>query len=296
MRIAHATDIHWYEPATTSELLRSPKRLIGTANLIFRRRKNHFSRTVQAALVQHLTDLKPDLVCLTGDLTSTSLDSEFATARAALDPVLSTTPTFVIPGNHDRYTHGAHNSDRIRKHFDVWMGGTGPVTRLEIGSLTVLGLDPNQPTGLHAHGILPADQLIGLSHALNSPDLESRDVVLCVHYPLLDRQGALYDGWDHGLRNAAAVIEVLRKARKRPLAILSGHEHRGYRVDVDLGDVRVPLLNCGSSGYAYRPEVQRCAAMAVYDVTDGKLGAIERFHYDGNGFRPEEGGAFATGR
>lgn len=293
MRIAHATDIHWYEPATWTDLLRSPKRFVGTANLYLGGRRHHFSRIVQDALVRHIVSLRPDLVCLTGDLTSTASEAEFATARAALEPVLRDFPTFVIAGNHDRYTYGSHRTDRIRTHFGPWMGDGRPVTRRDLGPVTLFGLDPNHPTGLDARGDLPPEQLEGLRAALADPALTGRTVALCIHYPLLDRSGAVYDDRHHGLQNARALIAVLRDAKHRPAVVLCGHEHHGFRVDLDVGDARIPIVNCGTSGCAERG--RRTASMCVLDVGDGRIAGIERYRYRDAEFRLEEGGAFASG-
>ncbi len=295
MRVAHATDIHWQLPPSARELC-TFKRALGTANLYLRGRRHHFQREVQDALVAHLVDAAPDLVLITGDLTATALRSEFALARERLAPVLDRFPTFVIPGNHDVYTPGAWRERRIEAHFGEFMGEGGPVRRVDVGSVTCLGLDPNRPTWLLASGVLPEDQLDGLRDALADPALADRIVVLCIHYPILDRHGHLYDGVNHGLRNAGALVEVLRQAPVRPALIVHGHEHHGYAVDLDLDGARVPIRNCGSSGYAWMPARGRAAATNIYTLDRAGLRHTERFLYDGERFAPEPGGAYATGR
>lgn len=295
MRLAHATDIHWFVPPRASQL--TVKRTLGTANLYVRGRRHDFDEAVQGALVAHLVALAPDLVVITGDLTAQALPEEFEKARVALDPVLGRVPTFVIPGNHDVYTPGAKRERRIEAWFGDWMGLGGPVTRRDEGEITVLGLDPNRPTLVSASGVLPADQLIALAEALSQPDLAGRFVVLAIHYPVVDRRGALYDGASHGLRNAAELVGLLEQAPRRPDLILCGHKHHGYRSELVLGDgARVPVINCGSSGQAHQPDRQRAAAMCVYTVEHGALSEVERYLHDGAAFVPEPGGAFATGR
>lgn len=296
MRIAHATDIHWTVPAPLGRL--ASKRFLGVMNQVVGGRGKHFERRVQQGLVDHLVGLSPDLVVITGDLTTTALDEEFALAREELAPVLQATPTFIIPGNHDLYTRGAQRESRIVKHFGPWMHGNsphGPVTRLDLGPVTVLGLDPNRAHVLSS-GWLPDSQLRGLADALRDPALDGQVVVLAIHYPILDRRGAVYDGLNHGLRNGRALIEVLRQAPRRPHAILHGHEHHGFTVGLDLGDVTIPIYDCGSSGYAFLPEKRRAAAMNVYHLEAGRLAGVERYLWQDAGFAPEPGGAYATGR
>jgi 3',5'-cyclic AMP phosphodiesterase CpdA len=296
MRIAHATDIHWFVPPRLLDL-RSFKRTIGTANLYLRGRRHHFPEEVQTALVDFLRSLAPDLVCLTGDLTSTALPAEFEKARNALAPLLASVPTFVIPGNHDVYTPGAQRERRMQQWFGEWMHiGEGGLGSMDLGATTVLGLDPNRPTRISASGCIPAAQLEALAVALRRPDLADRSVVLCVHYPLFDRRGALYDNWEHGLRNVADLVQVFAEAPRRPDLILHGHEHHGYRSAVALPDgTSIPVFNSGSSGYA-NPAKGRGAAVNVYDLAPGQPLAVERFLYGTDGFAPEPGGAYGTGR
>ncbi|NCG20162.1 MAG: hypothetical protein GWP91_14230 [Rhodobacterales bacterium] len=296
MRIAHVTDIHWQVTPTLGEM--TPKRILGTANLYLRGRRHHFQPAVQDALVQHLVKLAPDLVLITGDLTAQALSGEFQAAFDALKPVLETLPTFVIPGNHDVYTPEAQKAQRIRELFGPYMGiGEQAMTRIDQGPLTVLGLDPNHPQMLQASGAIPQDQLDDLKAALNEPTLATQTVVLALHYPVLDRHGEIYDGDHHGLRNARALIDVLEGAAKRPDWIVHGHEHHGFTVDLKLSNGAVPIHTCGSSGYAWMPEHKRAAAMNVYTVNDG-LTKVVRYLYQGadEGFIPEQGGAYSTGR
>lgn len=271
------------------------KRLIGAINLYAFGRRHHFTREVQAALVEALVAQRPDAVVLTGDLTASALPEEFEAARAALEPLLTRVPTLVQAGNHDVYTTGAARAARIQDHFGPWMHlGADGIARLSLPGLTVLGLDPNRPHPL-ASGRIPDAQLHALPGALAAAP-PSDGVMLALHYPILDRRGALYDGLEHGLRNAGALVEVLRAAPRRPCAIVHGHRHHGFRVDLDLGDVKVPVFNPGSSGYAWLPREQRAACFNVYEVEAGRLVGIERFQLGEGGFAPEPGGPYATGR
>lgn len=293
MRIAHATDIHWFAPPRLRDL--PSKRLLGTANLYLKGRRRHFDPGVQDALVASMTAQAPDAVIITGDLTAQALDTEFALARTKLGPLLASVPSLVIEGNHDVYTRGAAAADRLETHF-------APFTHLQDDGLAVLsvpglyaiGLDPNRPH-LTASGVVPAAQLEALPGALASAP-EQDAVVLALHYPVLDRRGAPYVGWEHGLRNAHDLIEVLRQAPRRPDLIIHGHDHHGFQVDLDLGDCTVPILNPGSSGYAFLPDHDRAACFNVYTFDGPTLVDVERFRFDGTTFAPEAGGAYATGR
>ncbi len=295
VRIAHATDIHWTLRPSLRRL--ASKRLIQQANQIIGRRASHFTRDVQDSLMDHLVDLAPDGLFITGDLTTTALEEEFELARARLDPVLTTIPTLIIPGNHDVYTRKSQSKRRMFQTFGPWMGldsGAAPIARLDIGDVTLLGLDPTRPHPILSSGRVPQAQLDGLVPQLDS--MPERAVLLGLHYPILDRRGDLYDGLNHGLLNAGAVQNALASASHLPVAILHGHEHHGFTVDLDCGGRTVPIYNSGSSGYAFLPTKRRAAAMCVYTIEDGSLVDVERYLHTAEGFKPEPGGAYATGR
>jgi len=62
----------------------------------------HFGRHNETAAERLLTDiseLQPDLVVITGDLTERARHWQFAAARAFLEKLHY--PTIIIPGNHD---------------------------------------------------------------------------------------------------------------------------------------------------------------------------------------------------
>lgn len=292
-RIAHATDIHWHERPSLNRL--SPKRMLGGANLYLRGRVNHFDRRVQSSLVQAMIDARPDVALFTGDLTAEALPTEFALAHTALAPLFAAVPSFVQNGNHDVYTFGAARARRIENRFGPWMhlrpSGLGVMTR---PGVHVVGLDPTRPHAL-ASGRVPRAQLDALHDALAEAPPDAF-VVLAQHYPILDRTGAVYDGLGHGLLNARELIEVLRTAPRKPDLIVHGHIHHGFTVPLDLGDVSVPICNPGSGGYAHMPSRSRAACFNVYVVDGPKLIAVERYRHGPNGFEPEAGGAYATGR
>ncbi len=293
MRIVHATDIHWFVPPTALQL--ASKRALGTANLYLRHRKDHFDARVQRELVDAMDSVGADVLLVTGDLTAQALPAEFALAREALDPLLSRMPAFVQNGNHDVYTGGSARDDRIATLFEPWLHRTPDgLARLRLPGLTVIGLDPCRPH-ITASGLVPAHQLAALPAALEAAPQDDA-VILALHYPVLDRSGALYDRWAHGLRNAGALVEVLRSAPRAPTLIVHGHQHHGFTVPLHLHDVDVPIHDPGSSGYAWLPEEDRAACFNVYTVEGPALVGVERYRFGAEGFEPEAGGAYATGR
>jgi len=284
MRIAHLSDIHFTCWPKVHQM--SFKRLLGTANLILRRRKQDFPLSVQQRLVEHVQSLQPDAVIITGDLTGQALNHEFELALHTLKPLLERFPSFVIPGNHDVYTLAAHRNRRMEAFFGPWMALTGdsmPVTRMDMGQVTLLGVNPCRPAIL-ASGRLPDDQLQRLEQLLESPELTDRTVLLCIHYPIVDRKGAIYDSHAHGLLNAGPVVEMLQRVSQPPTAVLHGHVHHGYTLALAGTQRKVQILNSGSSGYAYQPLRQRAATMNVYTVGNQQIQKIEHHVFNGSDF------------
>ncbi len=102
MRLLLIGDIHAYRLYVSPWHLLG-KALLGQTNLwLYRRRK--FDLSLLPAVVARAVDLRPDLVLLSGDLTTTAYPGEFADVAAALRPLLAAVPTVAVPGNHDRYT------------------------------------------------------------------------------------------------------------------------------------------------------------------------------------------------
>lgn len=293
VRIAHATDIHWFVPPPLRQ--QSAKRLLGSANLYLAGRRHHFDRGVQDALVAAIVAQAPDVVVISGDLTATALPAEFEVALAALQPVLTRFPTFIVPGNHDVYTRGAQRDHRIARWFRPWMHGGTPegVARLDVGDVRLIGIDPNRPTGLGAAGELPGSAVHALADAVAATPTD-RACVVVGHYPLADRHGVLYDRASHGLRNAAAVVDALTAGARSADLYLHGHVHHGYRTLAPGSSL--PTFNPGSSGYAHQPAARRSACFGVYEVAPNKPPAARRLRWDGTCFADEDGGAWASGR
>lgn len=285
IRVAHFSDVHWHVTPAWSELCN--KRLLGSANLYLRGRAAEFDERAQAALVASVAAAEPTAVLITGDLTAQALPAEFEKARAALAPILDRFPTLVQNGNHDVYVGEAQRGRFLAKHFGPWMhGGDAGLARLDVGELTVFGLDPNRATTIDASGEVPTDQLDALRVALDGDDLVGRAVMLALHYPVVGPAGRPYDGWYHGLRNARALIDVLANARHAPIAVVHGHKHHAYHATIAAGSRAIPQYDPGSGGWAHDPAHHRAAAYNVYTL-DGAVFTAQRFVWDGSAFSAE---------
>ena len=295
LRIAHATDIHWTCRPPISSLF--GKRLLGSANLYLRGRARHFTRHAQDHLMEALEELSPDMLFLTGDLTAQALPEEFDLAREQLSTLLDSTPTFIMPGNHDAYTHASVRERNMEAVFGDWMhlrnDGIGVFQR---EGVTAVSLNPCRPTKLDAQGAVPQVQLEHLPEVLAEAPMGDF-ITLALHYPVVGKHGRPYAHGGHALVNAPKLIQVLNACERRPDMIIHGHIHKGYRSELLLEDGHtIPTFNPGSGGYAYMPKKDRAACFNVYSVEDGQLIGVERYRLGPEGFEPEDGGAYASGR
>lgn len=183
LRLVHVSDIHFWRYAFSPLQLFS-KRLLGMGSLLVRRaRKFRLERAEQ--VVNRVLDLNPDHILITGDLTTTALVAEFRVARRILEPWLrSDEKVTVIPGNHDRYTGGAHRDRRFEQFFGEFSPGSSyPWLRFLDAQTAILGLDPTR-AGLTARGKLPEAQLAGAKELLDRSGGQIKRLIVACHYPL----------------------------------------------------------------------------------------------------------------
>ena len=289
MRIAHITDIHVQAPPRFDEL--TAKRLLGTANLYLLGRKSKFSLAAQKAAVEAVVAGKPDAVLFTGDLTAQALDAEFSQARALLSPILDHFPTIMIPGNHDTYVRENTPGDRMRELFGAWMGDGMPSVDV-VDDVAFVRLETCRCHPLSS-GYTPDAQLPEAANILDT--IDGKFTFLCIHYPLLGRDGQPYGPATRSLSNGDTVRQFVNTTPGIS-AIVHGHEHHGFQTTIAGPNGPIPILNPGATGYAHLPDQDRTSHLCFYTIEDGQLSKVERLRFDGERFEPEPGGAFSTGR
>ena len=289
MRIAHITDIHVQAAPRFDEL--TAKRLLGTANLYLLGRKSKFSLAAQKAAVEAVVAGNPDVVLFTGDLTAQALDAEFSQARALLSPILDRFPTVMIPGNHDTYVRENTPGDRMRELFGEWMGDGMPSIDV-VNDVAFMRLETCRCHPLSS-GYTPDSQLHEAAALLDSA--KEKFTFLCIHYPLLGRDGLAYGPATRSLANGEAVRQFVNQTPGIN-AIVHGHEHHGFQTTIEGPDGSIPILNPGASGYSYLPDQNRTSHLCFYTIENGQMVNVERLRFDGERFNPEPGGAFASGR
>lgn len=264
MRVLHFSDIH-----LPAGLRGAParsfvgKRSVGWLNLQLRRRSVFRGGVAKVAALGSLcAEQEVDLVIMSGDYTTLGTEVELAAARAAVDPLIDQVLTYVtVPGNHDLYLPDAVHDGRFGRHFGDLLrsdlpnrctDGHWPLVRLVGDDVAVVVVNSSRPNPqvLKSSGRVPAEQLASLMQILDEPPIRTRFVFIVTHYAPCLADGRA-DRPHHGLENAhellAAVAEVERGA------LLCGHIHYGYRVEVP--EVKIPIYCGGSATYRNREHV-----------------------------------------
>ncbi len=250
----------------------------GWVNLQLARRDKRIPRRASKRWIADLNQQVVDEVIVSGDLTNLSLPPEFALARTILDRLqLGPTHVTVVPGNHDVYTLGARRTRAFETTLGPYALGDGqtevvyPVERAR-GDLFILGLSTARPSPPpFADGVLGKAQLGRAREALARHAGKFRIVVL--HHPPVDNRMSFL----RGLRDRAGLQAVLAEVGCE--LVVHGHEHRDLRSEVVGPHGAIPVLGVGSATYAdARPE--RAARYNIYEITDGKLGAVEQRIFD----------------
>jgi 3',5'-cyclic AMP phosphodiesterase CpdA len=279
-RLLALGDIHHYRLAVAPWRLLG-KRLVGQLNLYLNRR-HQFDRSVLPMASRRIAQLRPDLLLMTGDLTTTALCREFEDVAEQLAPVWATTPTLVLPGNHDRYTNGStwrRTFERVLASRGDVLAPSYPHMRALNEHWRLLALDAAVPQPWCSRGRLGRRQLRHVESLL--ADLEPRvGLVVACHYPVVDPppQVAPPGRWGHRLGRRTALQALLRpQIAKRPVVYIHGHIHRSWCLRLQDGPLAGMVdVNAGALAMA-RPEHrlgQGFWELGLPDTADGPLTAI----------------------
>jgi len=280
IRILHFSDIH------VGALVRHmqwkkwfSKRAIGAINLL-RGRASYFDEVEEkmAAMVRFKEENAVDIVINTGDYTALGLEHELRVARELVDPMMYPPQSYLtVPGNHDIYVHEGNSHYRFSEQFcsvlqndlpEYCRGGHYPLVRLVGDNIAVIALNSSKPNPYpwRSDGHIPTIQLESFDQLLQDERVKGRFIFVMTHYAPRLANGKP-DKKLHGLHNADDFLRSCSVIEKG--AILFGHIHRTYRVDIP--EVSIPLYCAGSAtmeGYegawVYEVEGRKLSAKQVY--------------------------------
>ena len=245
LRVAHLSDPHFSQITYQPSQLFS-KRLIGNLNLLLFRKRNY-----QTDHLWHLPSLLKTMnieaLFITGDFSSTSLDAEFAMGKQLVEAFRERLlPTYVLPGNHDCYTHEAQ---RLKRYYHFFPSEGLLEKRVEHFKLGkgwwYIALDCTLATPLFdAYGDFYEKTEVYLEQVLKMIPASDR-VIVGNHFPLFS------EGKPRRELKRADALQKLLKAYPQVKLYLHGHDHAHYVIDRQ--EEGYPLvINSGSC--AHRPD------------------------------------------
>jgi 3',5'-cyclic AMP phosphodiesterase CpdA len=172
--------------------------------------ETHFVPNLLERAISEVNDLEPDVVVVSGDLTTFGFKEEYALAKEYLDRV-ECESLVVIPGNHDSRNVGY-------VHFEELFGGRNSV--LQVEDVTIVAIDSTEPD--LDHGVIGRGRYRWIEEQFAIR--EGRLRIFVMHHHLLPVPGTgrerniVYDAGD--------AIECLQRAGVH--LVLSGHKHVPY--------------------------------------------------------------------
>lgn len=201
------------------------RRLLAQTNLWLNRR-HQFNHALLPAVVERVASLSPEAVLYSGDLSTSSLESEFEQARRFIDAVAGRLPDgrveVVVPGNHDRYTFRSRRRRRIDQMLGPKVPAAFPDARTLAPGWTLLSLDAAKPNVVSSRGALGRKQFDAALTVIQNVPAGQGLAVLC-HYPCSLPSGRT-PHWKHALAEAGPLAEALRACAGR-VVYLHGHIH-----------------------------------------------------------------------
>jgi len=253
------------------------KRLLGLFSWHHKWKSEH-RQTVLDALMAHLQTIKPDHVCVTGDITFTTLPAEVDMAADWISRLGDPQRVSVIPGNHDAYVAGA--LDYALEKWSRWMrddeGQAGFPYLHRRGPVDIVGLSSAVPTPPAVSlGRIGQEQLEKTEALLTRIKDDQRPCFLMIHHPPQDGAASRR----RALSDRKKLQEVL--ARLPVDLVLHGHLHYPIRATLDCPSGPIPVLGAASAS-----TIGKRKSEAHFHVIEIETGAgrpritVRHYHYN----------------
>jgi 3',5'-cyclic AMP phosphodiesterase CpdA len=224
-----------------------------------------------------------DHLVVTGDLTLSAEPREFERAAELLAPWAEAGTLTVVPGNHDVWTADAVDTGRfLRAIGPDGRGMRRPAPTyphvVPVGGEVVLialdsaryGDDPHETPGK-----LGGDQLKIARELCREHEKQGKATVLAFHHHVLLPPERIPSDVHVARMPLADADQVIRLVAELPVAaVLHGHRHCAFRVDVPGARGPTPILCSGSVSRVAEEPVRRARAY-VYELDAGGLRGVE---------------------
>lgn len=276
-RIAHISDLH-IPPLPRVRLRQlAGKRLLGLFSWHHKWKSEH-RQIVLDALLAHLQEIKPDHICVTGDITFTTLPAEVDTAADWFSRLGDPQRISLIPGNHDAYVSGA--LDYALDRWSRWMqddeGSTGFPYLHRRGPMDIIGLSSAVVTPPAVSlGRIGQTQLEKTEALLSRINSDQRPSLLMLHHPPQD--GAASSR--RALSDRKALQKIL--ARLPVDLVLHGHLHYPTRGSLEGPSGPIPVLGAASaSTIGIRKSVAHYHVIEIETEVGQPRITVQHYHYN----------------
>ncbi len=276
-RIAHISDLHIPPLPPVSLRQLAGKRLLGLISWHYKWKSEH-RQTILDALQTHLKEIKPDHICITGDITFTTLPAEVDIASDWISRLGDPQQISLIPGNHDAYVSGS--LDYALEKWSRWMqddeGRSGFPYLHRRGPVDIIGLSSAvaTPPGMSL-GRLGRAQLQKTELLLGRIRDVQRPSLLMVHHPPQDRAASR----KRALSDRKALQELL--SRLPVDLVLHGHLHYPTRAVLDCPAGPIPVLGAASaSTIGIRKSVAHYHLIEIETASGQTQMSVQHYHFD----------------
>lgn len=230
MKFALIGDIHLFTLRIHPRRLLS-RRVMAQSNLWLNRHRR-FNHALLPAMVERVKELSPQMVLYSGDVTTSSLESEFEEVLKVVGLLEEAFPGagVLVPGNHDRYTFKSRRLGRIDEILSAVVPEEFPHVRELRPGWQLLALDSAIPNLVFSRGALGKAQFEKAVQTIRSVPKDEALVVLC-HYPC-SLPPRVPSAWSHDLKEANALRRELVACPGR-VVFLHGHIHKPWHTLAD---------------------------------------------------------------
>jgi len=271
VRIGHISDLH------VADRGRYPR------NGFTARDCERHSARLAKGLLDALGEVGVDHLVVTGDVTFSGEPREFERAADLLRPFAEAKKLTVVPGNHDVWTEESVETARFLRA----LGPDGRGMRraapsyphvVPLGDDAVLlaldsaryGDDP-----LETPGRLGSEQLRAARELARDHSKQGRAVLLAFHHHVVLPPDRMPSDAKLARMPLADADKVVRLVAELPIAaVLHGHRHTAFRVDLPGAAGPTPVLCAGSASRVADEPVRRARAY-VYEIDRTGLRSVE---------------------
>ncbi len=246
MQIIHCSDFHICKPINLSAI--RGKRFFGWLNWVLNRRKIHHSIYLNK-FKEKMQNLKPDVVCITGDLAQLGTKKELEIAECYLNELSNYTGNLLyVPGNHDKYIEDKE-SELIRNRIIAKYGNCNEKISKTIGDLDFVLIDQTIFNKLFRFAGKISNELYA---KLNSLTLKNANRIILGHFPIIDSNGREL-AKKRQLIDAEKLIAHLSSAKNS--LYLCGHIHHPFATDLGINSIQLCAGSLTTTGSYYNIKV-----------------------------------------